>query len=132
MKSEKKYINLISLINSTPDNDLKAMMIRPLQDIEKLCWHFKNHGPSNIEFEILENPRKLHPEVNIAIEYPRMGDIYIGISQLCCGACDIILNEFSYRHRGCHGLCFPDQWVSPARLYDDLMQKLYERRTSDV
>lgn len=46
----------------------------------------------------------LHAEMNLAKHFPHLENIYIGVSRLCCGGCDDVLeNIYHYKHRGTHG-----------------------------
>ena len=48
----EEYINLITLVNFTSDNDLKAMMIRPLQDVENYVGILRimDQASSNLKY----------------------------------------------------------------------------------
>ncbi len=76
-------------------------ILRPYQDIIKLLRLTTKLNFKNIS--TLENPEKVHAELNI----PDHSD-YIGVSILCCYACDSGLNQEQIPHRGTSNLLFPD------------------------
>jgi len=133
-KFEEIFSQYIQFMNSVSvlidDKDFKSILIRPLQDIEKACHYLKTLD--DVQFEIIENPRKVHAEVNIAKEFPCIGKVYIGVSKLCCGACDETLDLYGYLHRGTHGVCFPEDWVAPAKQFDDTIEILLLSKQKDV
>jgi len=112
---------------------LKELLIRPLQDVEKICYYFSSKiEKKKIEVEFLPNNESVHAEVNIAQKFPCGGkDFYIGVSKLCCVPCDETLNTYHYEHRGTHGILF-DKWNSPAKQFDTLVRKIEATQQADT
>eukprot|EP01041_Mallomonas_annulata_P012966 gene12966-27369_t len=134
-KFTESYFDILKLLETIDDEQLRQIMIRPYQDTVKACGYFeKLVSPcKEIMFDILQNPRKIHAEVNIAKEYPFMLESnYIGISKLCCGACHNTLEQYKYKHRGSHGVIFPDDWIPPVRQLEDMIEHLHRSKKADV
>lgn len=120
---------------------LAATLIRPLQDVEKLVHYFRQNK-QEISFDILDNPKiskiTLHAEMNIAQHFPHLEGVYIGVSRLCCGGCDYMLENFyHYKHRGTHGTLDPKwgillkQFVNITRQLEDKAKFLDQNSLND-
>lgn len=94
------YINLLDN-NRNELTIIPMSILRPYQDIIKLIKLTTKFNLNNIS--TLDNPNKVHAELNIL---DHSG--YIGVSILCCYACDSGLNQEQIPHRGTSNLLFPD------------------------
>lgn len=115
---------------------LAKILIRPLQDVEKLSYYLKyrmsQEGLSNIKVEIvpnveLETDKVKHAEANLGKEFIGQDDLYIGVSKLCCGLCDNLLSsKYRFDYRGTHGTCSSD-WGAPIHSCIGFRDKVYAR-----
>jgi len=80
--------------------------------------------------EPLANPNSAHAEVNLAREFPHLRDFYIGVSRLCCGLCDHLLDEiYHHKHCGTHGTA-DDGWHPPLIQFSNVFEELRSKSTN--
>lgn len=101
----------------------QGFLLRPYQDIKKLTVLGKDFFFQ--EEAALTNPEGVHAELNIQSES------YIGVSMLCCYACNKTLGD-AIPHRGTHNLLFPKTNLIYDALYntitDDIIPRDHERQ----
>lgn len=127
------YKDLFSILIQVDQNDrsedffyLVKVLLRPYQDLEKVLYYSISQG-IQIDLELVDNPNKSHAEANLAREFSYTPNLYIGVSKLCCGLCDYLLDDiYHMKHRGTHGTC-DDGWNPPSiqfiQLFEDLKSK---------
>lgn len=131
-----QYMKILTILKESIQpqvKQLKELLIRPLQDVEKIYYYFGLQiEKKKIEVEFLPNNESVHAEVNIAQKFPCGGkDFYIGVSKLCCVPCDDTLDAYHYGHRGTHGILF-EKWNSPAKQFDTLVSKIKATQQADA
>lgn len=131
-----QYMKILTTLKESMQpqvKQLKELLIRPLQDVEKIYYYFGSQiEKKKIEVEFLPNNESVHAEVNIAQKFPCGGkDFYIGVSKLCCVPCDDTLDAYHYGHRGTHGILF-EKWNSPAKQFDTLVSKIKATQQADA
>ncbi|MDF2965757.1 MAG: hypothetical protein K0Q51_1145 [Rickettsiaceae bacterium] len=130
----KGYFGLLDLVKKTNyllSNEFKQILLKPLQNVAKLCYFLKAQSISlNIEF--LENSgiekkenKTFHSDVNIIKNFPVLDETYVGVSRLCCAACHKTFETYKehQEHRGTHGVCYID-WESPLRQFNATIENL--------
>lgn len=134
--SYNRLLTLLSDIEPLDKSDdflkLSQFLLRPLQDIEKVVFYLKGRSISvkqDGDIIVIDNPNRAHAEVNLAKEFSHL-KIYIGVSRLCCGICDYLLDDiYHHKHRGTHGTC-DDGWSAPSIQFQNTFKELHEKSTN--
>jgi hypothetical protein len=93
----------------TKKDDIKAII--------NLIMEYSGYTPRNVQIETIANDifevgKIKHAESNLGNQFS-FEKLYTGISKLCCGICDNLLNtKYHHEHRGTHGTCDP-KWGAP-------------------
>jgi hypothetical protein len=136
INSYNHLLELLSMLDKSDKSDdffkLSQILLRPLQDVEKVIFYLKqNQIPiSSDDIMIIANPNSAHTEVNLAKEFSHLKEFYIGVSRLCCGICDYLLDDiYHHKHRGTHGTC-DDGWSAPSIQFQNTFEELREKSTN--